>query len=107
MPSLKFVIFRLKRFSFQISRTGYKLVHFVLILFIFQELLWQIVNNVDKEGSKWPLFARSPYLEAEVIISDQGSMLENFFRPEFANFYNTFDPGNLFQPMGVPLEWST
>ena len=25
---------------------------------------------MDKEGSKKPLFARSPYLEAEVIISD-------------------------------------
>jgi len=29
------------------------------------------VNNVDKTGSKRPLFARSPYLEAEVIISDE------------------------------------
>ena len=28
------------------------------------------MTNVDKEGSKRPLFARSPYLEAEVIISD-------------------------------------
>jgi hypothetical protein len=67
---------------------------------IFQELLWQIVNNVDKEGSKRPLFARSPYLEAEVIISDQGSMLENFFCPEFANFYNKFVPSKSFPAKG-------
>jgi hypothetical protein len=36
-----------------------------------QELLWHIVHNVDVEASKRPLFARSPYLEAEVIISEK------------------------------------
>ena len=36
----------------------------------YQELLWHIVNNVNIEGSKMPLFARSPFLDGEAIIPD-------------------------------------
>ena len=37
---------------------------------IFQELLWHVVNNVDIEGSKVPLFARSPFLEFETVVPE-------------------------------------
>ncbi len=37
----------------------------------FQELLWHIAHNVDIEGSKLPLYARSPFLDAEAIIPNE------------------------------------
>ena len=36
-----------------------------------QDLCWHIVNNVDIEGSKELLYARSPYLEFEAVIPEK------------------------------------
>ena len=33
-----------------------------------QEMVWQIVNNVDLEGGKMPLFGRTPFLEAGMLM---------------------------------------
>ena len=35
-----------------------------------QELIWQIVNDVDKEKGMLPLFTRSPFLEMNCITRD-------------------------------------
>ena len=32
-----------------------------------QEMVWQIVNNVDKEAGKQPLYLRSPFFELGCI----------------------------------------
>ncbi len=34
-------------------------------------MLWHIVHNVDIVGGKRPLFARSPFLEAESIMPEE------------------------------------
>ena len=38
-----------------------------------QEMVWQIVNNVDMEGGKVPLFGRSPFIEFGTILPKDGS----------------------------------
>ena len=43
---------------------------YIQFFLIFQELLWHVVNNVDIEGSKVPLFARSPFLEFETVVPE-------------------------------------
>jgi len=35
-----------------------------------QEMVWQIVNNVDKEKGRLPLFTRTPFLEFHCITKD-------------------------------------
>ena len=35
-----------------------------------QEMVWQIVNNVDKERGQLPLFTRTPFLEFQCITKD-------------------------------------
>ena len=37
-------------------------------------MAWQIVNNVDMEKGKMPLFERSPFLEFESIIKEEKEM---------------------------------
>ena len=45
-------------------------------IFSIQELIWHIVNNVDIEGSKkLPLYARSPFLDAEAILPEEAKAL--------------------------------
>ena len=34
-------------------------------------MIWQIVHKCDFEKSKIPLFARSPYLEREALVTDK------------------------------------
>lgn len=54
-----------------------------------QELVWQIVHDVDIEGSKkTPLWIRSPYLEFEAIIADHAKQL---MLVTVANILNTLD----------------
>ena len=40
-----------------------------------QEMVWQIVNNIDFEKGKIPIYGRSPFLEL-------GALLQNEARPE-------------------------
>ena len=54
-----------------------------------QELVWQIVYDVDIEGSKkTPLWIRSPYLEFEAIIADHAKQL---MLVNVANILNTLE----------------
>ena len=34
-------------------------------------MIWQIVHKCDFESSKIPLFARSPFLEREALVTDK------------------------------------
>jgi len=45
-----------------------------------QEMVWQIVNNVDIEGGKLPLFVRTPFLECGCIV--QGPPPKSKDQPE-------------------------
>ena len=35
-----------------------------------QEMIWQIVNNVDRERGQLPLFTRTPFLEFGCVTND-------------------------------------
>ena len=40
-------------------------------------MVWQIVNGCDFEKAKIPLFVRSPYLEMEVVVTDNERMADD------------------------------
>jgi len=42
-----------------------------------QEMVWQIVNGVDKEKGKMPLFARSPFLEMGCLLPTPEEVLQD------------------------------
>jgi len=50
--------------------------------FIFQEMIWQIRNKVDKEGGKTELHYRFPFLEQEMFLDPTNAftqeMLDSF-----------------------------